>query len=271
MKKAFLKEYFQRIKLPIQSEPTLETLSKIQTHHTQTIPFEGLSPLLGIPVKLDLDSLLQKLVRDNRGGYCFEQNILLENVLTTLGFNVRGLMGRVSTPNNTQLGRTHMLLLIHIDGQPYIVDVGFGGLVPNEPLRLETDVIQETSLGSYRIIQKSTAFLLQVKIKSRWFSLYSFDLEEYIHADYEVGNWYTSTHPHSNFVNNLMVSLNADNSRYTLNNGKLSIYHLHHPIEKRQLKTTEEVITVLTTVFQLNLSDLENIEKKIARFIVPIS
>lgn len=265
MKKAFIKEYFKRIQTTIPSELTLEALSTIQNQHTQTIPFEGLNPLLGIPVKLDLESLVKKLIFDKRGGYCFEQNILLKHVLKTLGFKVRGLMGRVTLPNNVQVGRTHMFLLVEFEEKPYIVDVGFGGLVPNQPLLVETNIIQKTSLGVYQIIEQTPSnLLLKVKVKSKWLSLYSFDLEEYTPADYEVGNWYTSTHPNSNFTNNLIVSMNTDKSRYTLNNNKLSIHHAHHPSEKKQLKSAEEIITVLSTIFQINLSELVSLKDRLS-------
>ena len=74
--------------------PTLKTLQAIHIHHAESIPFENLNPFLGLPVNLDLESLQQKLVRSGRGGYCYEQNLLLSHVLNTLGFKVTGLAAR---------------------------------------------------------------------------------------------------------------------------------------------------------------------------------
>jgi N-hydroxyarylamine O-acetyltransferase len=58
-------------------EPTLDTLPALHLHHAQTIAFENLDPLLGRPIPLDAASLERKLIHDGRGGYCYEQNLLL--------------------------------------------------------------------------------------------------------------------------------------------------------------------------------------------------
>src|SRR5262245_31699260 len=107
-----LDEYFNRIGYSGDWSPTLETLAGIHLHHTESIPFENLNPLLGWPVHLDLPSLREKLVQNRRGGYCYEQNLLLSHVLKALGFNVVGLAARVSwnVSEGVVLPRTHMLL-----------------------------------------------------------------------------------------------------------------------------------------------------------------
>lgn len=68
--------------------PTLGTLQGIHKQHTQTIAFENLNSFLKQPVPLDLKLLQQKLSREERGGYCFEQNLLLRSVLVGLGFSM---------------------------------------------------------------------------------------------------------------------------------------------------------------------------------------
>ncbi|MEI4902561.1 arylamine N-acetyltransferase, partial [Klebsiella pneumoniae] len=79
---------------------------------TESIPFENLDPLLRRPMRLDAASLEQKLVRGGRGGYCFEQNLLLRHALEGIGFTVAGLAARVvwNQPEGAILPRTHMLL-----------------------------------------------------------------------------------------------------------------------------------------------------------------
>ena len=69
--------YLERIAYKGSLTPSLENLAKIQLLHTQAIPFENIDPFLGLPVLLDLPSLEDKLVKRKRGGYCFEQNLLL--------------------------------------------------------------------------------------------------------------------------------------------------------------------------------------------------
>ncbi|RLA03831.1 MAG: arylamine N-acetyltransferase, partial [Gammaproteobacteria bacterium] len=84
-----LDAYFSRINDSGSREPTLETLNRLIAAHVRTIPFENLDILLGRPISVGLEAIEQKLVHDRRGGYCFEQNTLFQQVLLALGFSVR--------------------------------------------------------------------------------------------------------------------------------------------------------------------------------------
>ena len=83
-----LEAYFSRIEYTGTRVPTLATLTEIHRHHARAIPFENLDVLLGRGIRIDPTSVEKKLIHDRRGGYCFEQNGLLRDVLTTLGFRV---------------------------------------------------------------------------------------------------------------------------------------------------------------------------------------
>jgi len=104
-----LDAYFARTGYTGPRTPTLETLHGLVRAHVQTIPFENLDVLLGKPIDLEPAALMQKLVHDRRGGYCFEQNTLLLEVLTALGFHVRPLSARVrwQRPRDYTPARTH--------------------------------------------------------------------------------------------------------------------------------------------------------------------
>ena len=131
-----LDSYFARIGHDGPRAPTLETLRELQRKHPLAIPFENLDTLSGTPVRLDLESLERKLVRGRRGGYCFEQNLLLKHVLTRLGFDVVALAARVvwERPAGEPRPRSHMVLLVSLGGRRYLCDVGFGGLTPTGPI-----------------------------------------------------------------------------------------------------------------------------------------
>ena len=104
-----LDAYLARISYTGSRAPTLETLQAIHRAHAQAIPFENLDPWLGQPVRLDLDALQQKLVSARRGGYCFEQNLLLSHALTALGFEVTSLAARVLwNRSRDEIGRAHV-------------------------------------------------------------------------------------------------------------------------------------------------------------------
>ena len=90
-----LDDYLTRVGFDRAVKPDLATLAALHAAHVNAIPFEGLDPLLGRPVRLDLASVQAKLVQSRRGGYCFEQNALFKAVLETIGFQVAELGARV--------------------------------------------------------------------------------------------------------------------------------------------------------------------------------
>ncbi|MGE5659489.1 MAG: arylamine N-acetyltransferase family protein [Actinomycetota bacterium] len=257
-----LNAYFQRIGYSGDRAATLDTLQAIHQQHAQTIAFENLNSFLKLPVHLDLASLQQKLIGQGRGGYCFEQNLLLRSVLISLGFPVTNLAARVlwNLPEGKSAPRSHMLLLVDIDTEPYIADVGFGGLTLTTPLRLTRDLEQSTPHEPFRLMGADQAYIMQAYIGQEWKSLYSFDLQEQQIADYEVSNWYVSTHPTSRFVTSLMVARPTSDCRYTLLNNQLTVHDLEGRTERRILSTAGELRTVLEEVFCLKLGAIANLD-----------
>jgi N-hydroxyarylamine O-acetyltransferase len=262
-----LDAYFQRIGYKGARTPTLETLRAIHVRHTETIAFENLNPLLGWPVPLDPASLQQKMVRDGRGGYCFEHNILFKHALDTLRFRVTGLAARVlwGAAENTVTARTHMLLHVDLDGQPYIVDVGFGGVTLTGPLRLETDIEQATPHEPFRLLKANDEFIEQVNIRGDWVSLYRFNLQENLLPDYEVTNWYLSNHPGSRFVTGLLAARPAPDRRYALMNNQFAVHHLNGHTERRLLANADEMRETLEGAFRLTLPDTPDLDELLAR------
>ena len=252
-----LDAYFGRIGYDGPREATRDVLSALQLAHPGAIPFEGLDPLLGRPVALDPASLEKKLLRSARGGYCFEQNGVFWRVLTTLGFDVTPLSARVRwmLPEDAPLGPlTHMLLKVETDDGPVLSDVGFGGQSPTAPLRFEPGLEQATPHGLYRLTARDDgAFDLQMRLPDRWQTMYRFTLERRVMADYELGNWFTSTHPNSTFVNNLMVSRVAGERRLNLLNTDLTIYGPGGAVEERKIESADELHRLLTQDFGLDV------------------
>lgn len=264
-----LDAYFQRIGYSGDCLPTLTTLKAIHQHHAQTIAFENLSPLVKQPVLIDIASLQQKLIHQGRGGYCFEQNSLLRSVLLALGFEVTSLAARVlwNMPEGTITPRSHKLLRVTIDGEPYIADVGFGGLTLTTPLALIPNIEQHTSHELFRLIQIDHAYIMQVLIKQDWKSLYKFDLQEQHLPDFEVSNWYVSTHPNSPFVNHLIVAKPGLDCRYALRNNQLTVHYLDGRTEHHILTTVAELHTALEDIFGLKLDGITDLDRALQQVI----
>src|ERR1700754_110252 len=143
-----LAAYFDRIGYGGRAEPTVETVRGLVAAHNQSIPFENLDPLLGIPVAdLSATALVDKLVYRRRGGYCYEHNGLMGYVLEELGFGVERFAGRVvwMNPGGPLPAQTHQVLSVTVPGVdgPLLVDVGFGGQTLTSPIRLQPGPVQE--------------------------------------------------------------------------------------------------------------------------------
>jgi N-hydroxyarylamine O-acetyltransferase len=258
--------YFRRIGYDGERRPTLATLRQIQFRHTATIAFENLNPLLSWPVPLDPQALEHKIVRCGRGGYCFEQNLLLRHVLEALGFTVIGLAARVlwNVPEGTISPRSHMLLRVEIDGSSYVVDAGFG-LTPTAPLRLQPEIVQATPHEDYRLLETAKGFLLQARLGGHWNSLYVFDLQEQEQRDYEVANWYVSTHPESHFIRSLIVARAAPGRRYALRNNEFTARDASGKADKQLLADAGALRRTLQEVFGLNLPDARELDTALQR------
>ena len=263
-----LDAYFARIGYSGPRPPTIDTLAAIHACHPQAIPFENLNPLLGWPVRLDAASLQQKLLREGRGGYCFEQNLLLYHALQALDYKVTGLAARVLwNQEGAVRARSHMLLLVDLDRGPYVADVGFGGLTLTTPLRLATELEQATPHEPFRLIGTGGAFVMQAHVGDAWKSLYRFDLQEQLLPDYEVTNWYLSNHPDSQFVTGLIAARTQPDRRYALRNNELVVHHVTGGTERHVLTSVAGMRKALEDPFRLALPVGPELDAALARLI----
>jgi len=268
-----LQRYLQRLGFDSAPPATLETLRQLQLRHTGVFPFENLATLTGAPVMIDLPSIEQKILLGGRGGYCYELNHLFFALLLELGFDARAISGRVvmNQPEGSWTARTHRLSLVTIEGQRYITDVGFGGMVPTAPLLLDTEAEQATPHESYRLEQQADGYMLRANVAGEWRPMYLFDLQRQEDIDYAVGNWYVSTHPDSPFTQRLMLARTGDGWRKTLNNGSFAIHRMGAESERREVTEVDELIDVLQREFGLDVGDLPRIRQALARVIAPVT
>jgi N-hydroxyarylamine O-acetyltransferase len=253
-----LDAYLARIGYGGPAAASLETLTALHAAQVAAIPFENLTPLLGQPVKLDLESLQAKLVASRRGGYCFELNALFKAALETIGFQVTGFAARVRwmAPPEAPLGaRSHMLMKVDLADGPYLADAGFGGHLLDAPLRLQAGLEQSTPWGRHRLVETSDGLVLEARLAGEWRAIYLFDFYPALAADYETYNWSTSTHPRSMFVNLLIAGRLTQTSRYNLVNTKLTERRRDGSEVERTLSSAAELGEVLDQVFDIELPE----------------
>jgi N-hydroxyarylamine O-acetyltransferase len=262
-----LDKYFARIGYSGPRDASLGTLKELHYLHPQVIPFENLDPLLGRPVKLDPASLQAKLVEGRRGGYCFEHNTLFANVLRQLGFTVQEGTARVryAVPPGVKTPRTHCLLFVDAEGEKYLADVGFGGNTLTGPLKLKSRDEQATPHEAFRLVDEGSRVVEEAKLNGVWTPLYAFDFADTHQIDYEMGNWFTSAHPTSIFVNGLLGARAEADKRYGIRDNQLSTHTLGGGTKKQTLGSAAEMRDALTDLFKLRLDQLDGLDPALTK------
>ena len=243
--------YLARVGYRGQRGPHVKTLAALHLAHLGAIPFENIDVILGRGVRLDTESLQAKLVRQRRGGYCFEHNTLFAAALRELGFAVTTLEARVRPPGATHtLPRTHMVLRVDLDGRALLADVGFGGDGPLEPVALDGEAADQAG-ARYRVATEGRLRVLQLQHGDAWQDLYAFTLDEALPIDFSVANHYTSTFPESPFVKTLTAQISFRDERRILRGRTLTLRR-RGAEEIRQI-TDLELIPLLRTLFGIEL------------------
>jgi N-hydroxyarylamine O-acetyltransferase len=265
-----LPTYCRRIGFDGPLTPTQATLAQLIRCHAAAIPFENIDVLAGRVPRLDLASLQAKLVRQHRGGYCFEQNGLFLAVLRQIGFTVRGLEARVRSgvPAEVVTPRTHMALRVTLDGVDHHADVGFGGLAPTAPLREAERGAQPDGVDAYRFVDAGVDRMLQIETPDGWSDCYRIGPTEPAPIDYEMGNWFVATHSSGLLRHNLLMGRAVPGGRLTLFNRTLSLRRgVAQPLEQRTLATRAEFAAVFADDFGLEIgaADLDAVMAAIER------
>ncbi len=133
--------YCSRINYSGSREPSVATLKGLHYAHVHNVPFENLDIFFGKRLSLEPADLFAKIVSQKRGGYCYEVNSFFAIALQAFGFQVQGLLARVLYGFSNFRPRSHQLLLVTVENEPWIADVGFGSCCLREALRLTPGVV----------------------------------------------------------------------------------------------------------------------------------
>ena len=233
-----LAAYLGRIGLDAPPPPTVDGLARLVRAHRLSIAFENVDILLGQGVDLAPEAIFDKLVRRGRGGYCFEQNALLDRAVAALGLEGRPLLGRVWFRAEDRAGApplTHQLELVMVEGEPWIIDAGFGGSL-SPPIRLAEGETEAGADGACFRLRPDERFGWMLERRgpptsmdapdqgeAAWQKQYSFTTDEVHTADREIGNHWTSTRPDTLFTSLLLVSRITENGFAILMGNSLRI------------------------------------------------
>lgn len=252
-----LREYLAFIGLEEPGAPSLEALAQLQLAHLLAIPFETLSPMADEPVPLDEAALTRKLLSGDRGGYCFEQNLLLAGALTALGYDAQVLAARVLFGASEEpRPRTHIAVRVQIEGRPWLADVGFGRTAFRGPVAL--DVREPQTSAGHRFLVGDRDGELVISTggaigagPGEWEAQYLLDPRPVHRIDCEQLNLWVSTDDRAVVRQQVIVLRTMPQGRRAIRGGQLVIDEPGRSVDRPL--TLAELPAVLSTEFGLTM------------------
>lgn len=247
-----LEAYLQRLNYDGPRTRTLETLQALHQAHLLAVPFENLDIHLGRPIVLEEEALYDKIVRQRRGGFCYELNGLFAVLLRELDFEVNLLSGRVMENGEFGPEFDHLTLLVQLE-ERWLADVGFGDSF-RDPLRLEKSGEQIQNGVAYRLRNADELWTLDRRFSDQaWEPQYRFTLQPYQLADFAGMCRYHQTSPASHFTQKRICTRATPEGRVTLSDMRL-IVTTNGQRRERVFQNQEECINALQEHFGIDLT-----------------
>jgi N-hydroxyarylamine O-acetyltransferase len=218
-----LNAYLARVGLA--SRPNLDAagLAVLMRAQLFTVPFENSYVQAGLEVSLDAERIVDKIITQGRGGYCYEVNGLFAWAATALGFKVE-LIGARPMFYAKRWAKTHMVVLVELPEGRFICDTGFGRFGLRAPLRITADSISVLQdWDRFRLLQQRNEWVLQAFSQGEWESQFSFDLQPAEMADFMPANYFNSHSLEAIFVQTLLVVQHRLDARIILIGDRLKI------------------------------------------------
>lgn len=208
-------------------EPDLATLARLQREHISAVPFENLA-ITGDPrgkldatgVELSLPVLYDKIVEDERGGYCFELNGLFCWLVRELGYDARRVAARVISDGDPGIPANHHGIVVDLDRE-YLVDVGLGTPKLTRPLPLDGGQVAGPT-ADWRVVTASRPeedYRVEIREDGDWQGRYVFTEPARDLGYYRAANDYLQTAPDSPFTGTPHLSI-ATESGYVRCDGR---------------------------------------------------
>ena len=245
-----LQDYLDRIGFRREAQADMATVTEMMRCQLFSVPFENLDVQAGKVVSLVPEEIVEKILRRKRGGYCYEVNGLFAMALEALGIPYQFVAARpmfypVKRP------KTHMAIVLQVNGEEWLCDLGFGSYGIRAPMRLDAlDVEVRQDFDTFVLSRASDReYLLKARVDGEWANQYAFDLSPQEWIDFVPANYLNSTHPDAVFVQKLLVVLHDPAGRKILFGDTLKTV-AHGKAEKRTV-AAEEYPSILADTFGL--------------------
>ncbi len=251
-----LDAYLARIGYDGPVDSTLDTLRRVHRRHADAITWEIIDLAMGrgTQVALDIESLQKKIVHNGRGGSCLETNLLFAAALERLGFPVVRHVARVRRGNLAVRTRSHVVLLVEVDGQIWFADPGFGDESPLEPIPFIDGATHTVGEWTWRLDQEGEEWVLRSLHPDGWFDVYAFRLERQYPVDFDLILTFSCHDPNSVFIGKLVVQRGDDKVRHVLKDRTLIVQYADGSVETSELDG-EGIVHQLRTTFKLTITE----------------
>jgi N-hydroxyarylamine O-acetyltransferase len=215
--------YLRRIGGRSPQRPDARSLAALQLAHLLCVPFENLDIHRGVPIVLDVEAIVAKVVHGSRGGYCYELNSAFAALLTTIGYRVDLVAARVAHADGGYgPAFAHMTLVVRgsDDDAPWLVDVGFGDAF-TKPMPLVAGREQADRDRMVRLVCRGRLWIYEEDRGEGWRARYSFTTEPRRLADFAAMNEWQQTSPDSHFTPQTICSLLTVEGRITISGHRL--------------------------------------------------
>ncbi len=223
--------YLHRIGAQIPQGNPLQSLHHMQYRQVRSIPFENLNILWRIPLTMDVATLYTKLITERRGGVCYELNGFFHHVLTQLGYTAQ--LHAATVHHDTDwyhIDNTHMFNVVTLDGEAYLVDVGFGGQSPSSPVPMNGEEVADID-GAYRVITQEGYAILQKNEGEHWKHLYRFERVPRREEEFEPFMRFIEQSPESHFNKKPFLTMVKDTGRVTISGNSLTQVEQQHKVK----------------------------------------
>lgn len=218
--------FLERIGLSADTKITknYEFLKLIQYNSVLNIAYENLDILDKKPLKLDAQSLFEKIVTNKRGGYCFEVNALLSWFFKENGFEVKDYFARFLRGEKEIPMRRHRILTVKCDDGVYFCDIGIGQAAPRYPVKLEEGLVQEQFGESYKFEKDERGYVLYDLHKGAWREFISFTEDIAYEIDFVQPSFYCEAHADSVFNKAPMLAIKTSDGRKTIDGRTYKVF-----------------------------------------------
>lgn len=192
-----------------ETQSPVEKISFILRKFSEWFPFENTDVINRNETDIYPEFLINKMVNQQRGGLCYDINPLLFLVLQELGFDASLGAATINNEGKWVIDQTHALVFLHLEGQKYIADSGFGNQLALSPLQLDGKEVVSPA-GTFRLrtrrSEKGTFALECLKDSREWNLRYAFNWEIISWGELSLMKRTIHKNPRSPFNKQLLIT-----------------------------------------------------------------